>query len=78
MPLANKFKDINDSVFRVVGEKSDGSLVVLQGPYASRGVARGQATTLRHAQADVWVRHGIEPKYTDIYAQETTPKWFRV
>lgn len=77
--MANKFKDVNDSVFRVVGEKADGSLEVLQGPYASRGVARGQATVILKVHRRWEAAHPADPiEYVDIYAQETKPDWFRV
>lgn len=76
--MANKFRNLDDSVFRVIGETSDGTKVVLQGPYASRGVARGQATSLRNAQVFDEGKYGIAPSYVDIYAQETIPNWFRV
>jgi hypothetical protein len=76
--VANKFKHLDDSVFRVVGEKADGTLEVLQGPYASRGVARGQATALRNQTTGVRDRDALADEYVDIYAQETKPNWFRV
>jgi hypothetical protein len=76
--VANKFKKITDHVYRVVGEKSDGTMVVLQGPYANRGVARGQATGLRNEQIEAESRYGIEPEYARIFAQETVPEWFEI
>ena len=76
--MANKFKHIDDSVFRVIGEKADGTREVLQGPYTSRGVARGQATHLRNEQVEVENRYGLAPLFTEIYAEETIPNWFRV
>lgn len=76
--MANKFKSIDDHVYRVVGELADGTIEVLQGPYASRAVARSQATANRTEQAYMEYKYGKSPKYVDIYAQETVPDWFRV
>lgn len=76
--MANRFKSIDDSVFRVIGERYDGTREVLQGPYASRGVARGQATSIRNIQILREIKYGERPEYVDVYAEETKPNWFRI
>lgn len=76
--MANRFKTIDDSVFRVIGERYDGTREVLQGPYTSRGVARGQATSIWNTQTLREIKYGERPEYVDIYAEETKPAWFRV
>lgn len=76
--MANRFKSIDDSVFRVIGERHDGTREVLQGPYASRSVARGQATSIRKSQSFREIKYGERPEYVDIYAEETKPAWFRI
>jgi len=84
--MANKFKTEEDCVYRVIGiyfeleadfRESQGlpRYKVVNGPYASRTVARGQRTAEENAQ-DWRVKHyNQEPRFERYEIQECVPTW---
>lgn len=76
--MPNRFRSIDDHVYRVVGVTQTGRMDVLQGPYANRAVAKGQATAYRNDQIRDDEIFGIPPKYVRIFAQETVPVWTEI
>ena len=73
--MSNRFRNIDDHVYRVVGELPDGTLEVLQGPYTNKGTAKGLATRMNRGQDRTMRQYNVPEEYVRIFAQETVPNW---